>query len=155
MAEKAHSRVPDPLTWGFFAYDDAPILAGGGMGGFLWFTSREEMHEFIVQHLAFWYLNPAAADPDRVSIALAGVLGQFERHDMDADSAREHINHVLTGSAQIVWWGRFQEVTSPESEFARNVIRWFGSMTNTPMNGAALNDTQQLQLANIITDYGA
>ena len=74
MARKAHRRVPESGAWGFFAYDDGPVFAGGGSGGFLWFRSREEMHEFIAQYLPFWYPNTAAPDPDILEADLGSVL---------------------------------------------------------------------------------
>lgn len=154
-AQEAHSRIPERNSWGFFAYDDSPVVAGGGMGGFLWFTSREEMYEFITQHLPFWYENPAAPNPDNVASELGRILGRFEEQQMNSDAPRQELNKILIGSARIAWWGRFRELASAQSEFARDVIRWFYTSSNPQENAMALDENEQLRLAAKINKYGA
>jgi hypothetical protein len=154
-ARQAHQRAPEMNTWGLFAFDDGPVLAGGGTGGFLWFNSCEEMHEFISQHLPFWYVNPAAPDADRVAAELGRVLGQFAEQPLIAETARAQANYILSGSAQIAWWGRFGELASAETEFAGQVIRWFRAVSKAPNDGTPLADEEQRELAKIIKEYGA
>jgi hypothetical protein len=155
LAQRAHDQIPERDTWGLFASEDSPVLAGGGSGGFLWFGSREEMHEFIAQHVGFWYVNSLAPDPGNIGLELGRILSRFERQQVDCKTARERVNQLLAGSVQIAWWGQFWELVSGENEFACNVIEWFRSMANPPGNGVTLCASDHLQLAKMIKEYGA
>jgi hypothetical protein len=46
----AYQRLPPEHPWGYFHYMDGPPAAGGGVGCFGWFVTRDEILTFIAGH---------------------------------------------------------------------------------------------------------
>ena len=51
--QAAYECLPPEHPWGYFHYLDGPPAAGGGVGCFAWFGSRDALLAFIGRHQAW------------------------------------------------------------------------------------------------------
>ena len=123
VAARAQGLEPEIETWGMESYGDASGVMGGGVGGFLWFESREELFDFVGRLLA--YLSPWAQrlDTEDMARGAAAVVAQVESGELDIQEGMEALNHILSGSTQLRWWGQLKDLLDADDEFAREVAR--------------------------------
>jgi hypothetical protein len=151
-ARLAHEFPAEPESWGFYAYSDGPADAGGGTGGFLWFASREQMLDFVKRYLPYWCPRPDRADPRQ---AAAGVREILARPSVTpAEAVRMKLNDALKGFAQIVWLGRFEELLSTDTPFAREIRDWFWSNSGRKNGSTTIPRNQALRFAERLQEYG-
>jgi len=77
---------PTDETWGFFSYGDAPPAIGGGIGSFLWFSSREELLDYVGRLLPFLAPGPGEADHLAVTAAGEAVVRRFAAGELTLDA---------------------------------------------------------------------
>jgi len=51
--QQASSRKPQLGMWGAWIYDDGHPAMGGGVGGFSWFDSRDDLLDYMREYLPF------------------------------------------------------------------------------------------------------
>jgi hypothetical protein len=150
----AHERSPAGISWGFFAYDDAPAGIGGGCGSFLWFDSHREMIEFIGTYLPFWSAGSPRYRPTEVQAEVMPILAELCSTSQSPEHIRARLNQVLTGYATILWWGQFYELLIGKTEFAREVRLWFRSSRMPDPPDAHISVDEQKEFTEAIQEYG-
>jgi hypothetical protein len=152
VAERAHSLAPEEHTWGFYAFSDGPVIAGGGTGGFLWFATREEMLDFIKGYLPFWCPGPDRSD---VRQTVAKVREILRDTGTPTEALRVQLNNALKGYAQLVWWGCFGELLSAEAPFAHKIRDWFWSNGRRKKDGSGTVPREQARrFSERLQEYG-
>lgn len=125
--EKSFEREPTSYSWGFFAYDDAPVATGGGAGNFSWFDSKDELVEFLKKFPLLAH-SSGSADNELFEKARSCVEKvkpeNFEQHNVD------ELNKIIVGVEQIQWFGQFNDLLSSETEFAAGLRKFFAGSTN-------------------------
>ncbi len=94
--EQAALRDPMECRWGYFHYCDGPPAAGGGVGCFAWFPSREDMLEFIAAHQAAMCPGGPAYQADKAADMVRFLVEELR--EAGAQSLREALNRVLASS---------------------------------------------------------
>jgi hypothetical protein len=116
--QMASGNVPEPLHWGAWIYSDAHPAMGGGVGGFVWFESRDEMLAFLHAHLAF--LDPSIdgrADAFDLHNACKSVVDAARSDSLPLRVAITRLNHLVRGLSVIKWWGRMEDLLTGEEAF--------------------------------------
>jgi hypothetical protein len=124
-AAAAHDQVPESGFWGFESYGDAPGAMGGGVGGFLWFTTRDAMLDFIGDHLTFFSPGPASADHEAVAAEVQRIAAAVAGDELSPDEGMEQANAALRRFSQIRWWGPCDELLEGEGSFVAEVRTWW------------------------------
>jgi hypothetical protein len=150
IAEQAHTFKPKAETWGFFAHSDGPADTGGGVGGFLWFASREQMFDFMKRYLPFWCPGPANSDARGVAAKIREILA--ESPSLTAEALAD-LNDALRGYARLEWSGRFGDLLSSDVPFAHEVRCWFRGATRAA-GGAPVSREQASSFAERLQEYG-
>jgi hypothetical protein len=153
IAQEAHTLTPAPDTWGFYAYSDGPVEAGGGTGGFLWFASRHQLLDFIARYLPFWCAGPARGDDRAVAAKLRDIVSSLDGNDI-TNGARERFNQVLQGHAHITWCGQFGELLSSDSAFATEIRAWYWGNRGRKNVTAPISKDQASTFSECLQDYG-
>ena len=152
-ARQAHEFSPEPESWGFYAYGDGPADAGGGTGGFLWFATRDQMLDFVKRYLPFWCSGPARSDERAVAAKLRESLASLNGSAI-TDQALVRLNQVLKGYAQIKWLGKFGEMLSAETPFAKEIRAWFWSNSGRKNGSAPISNHQAPAFSECLQEYG-
>lgn len=117
--EAAYERVPEFSDWGYCFYGDAPAGIGGGVSGFAWFSSQEDMYQAVAEYQTWVCPGPVANDQDAVDAQVKAIMRSLQAGEVDGEKAREQLNAALRGYSQIEWWGTYGDLVRGESEFAR------------------------------------
>lgn len=151
--EHHHSISPTDDSWGLYCAGDASPAAGGGVGAFYWFASRDEMLRFIVQVLPF---NPPGPDHDN-------PLAKQHQVSVIADAIRTgaiseaqgllQLNKALEHYSRIEWWGTLEALTAGQDDFARQVISAFETEQGHPLS-VPVSDPQRSAWLAFLGDYG-
>ena len=107
---------------------------------------------FIKTYLPFWCMGPARSDARDVAANLREILAT--PMTAVAESVRERLNQALKGYAQIVWCGRFGELLSKDTTFAKEVRAWFWSIRGRRNDRAPISNDQALRFAECLQEYG-
>lgn len=124
IAEEASAADPSSAPWGLEAYGDAPGGIGGGVGGFLWFETREAMLDFCARLLTFYNPGPRNKDHGEVAGRAAEVVAAVASGAESMDRAMERLNAVLRGFSQLRWWGEYSDLLHGSGEFQQDVRAW-------------------------------
>jgi hypothetical protein len=151
-ARLAHEFPAEPESWGLYAYSDGPADAGGGTGGFLWFVSREQMLDFVKRYLPFWCPGPDHSNPRQAAATVREILARPSI--TPGEAVRMKLNDALKGYAQIVWWGRFEELLSTDTRFAREIRDWFWSNSGRKDGSTTIPRNQTSRFAERLQEYG-
>lgn len=118
---QAIERVPEPETWGYYAYDDAPaMMCGSGIGAYFWFDSRDEMLAFITQHHVELYWRDSGEDRKLADQeAVVTHIAALQAGQISPEDARDGINAALERLARLEWWGQFRDLTDGDGDHAR------------------------------------
>lgn len=112
-------------TWGMFTYGDAPGGIGGGVGGFIWFTSKDEMLRFVADVLPCSPPGPAESDELAVAREVKLNIEQLLAGQLSWEVGRELLNRTLQHYSQIEWWGTFDALCTGDHPYAQKVIQYF------------------------------
>ena len=147
--QAATERVPEPKSWGFFSYGDAPAAIGGGIGGFAWFPNRTAMHEHIARSMPFAPPAPVSIDPATVADEVETIIQKHEQGEFSSDQTLAELNCVLRRFSQIEWWGQFSELLNGNSEFAKKLRQWHREEGDQP-----ISSEEMLRFREEIGQYG-
>ena len=118
VIERAASRDPREHPWGYFGQD---VDEEDAAGLFTWFRTREDLLEALVEcePAVHWELDEEEFDQARAEMEMVrlDILG---RDDLP-DEARERCCDALAGEAEIVWWGRFDDLLGGGRAFERGL----------------------------------
>lgn len=116
--QMASGNVPEPLHWGAWIYSDAHPAMGGGVGGFVWFDSRDKMLAFLYDHLAF--LDPgieARNNAFEIHDACRTVVDDVKKEVLPLRVAMTRLNELVRGLSVIKWWGRMEDLLTGDDAF--------------------------------------
>jgi hypothetical protein len=120
--QDASGGVPDPLDWGAWMYSDAHPAMGGGVGGFVWFDTRDEMLAFFREHLA--YLDPGIQSRNNayeIAKACQAIVDTVREGSVELRVGMTRLNHVVRGLTVIQWWGRLEDLHTSDAAFPCDV----------------------------------
>lgn len=150
--QMASGNVPEPLHWGAWIYSDAHPAMGGGVGGFVWFESRDEMLAFLEQHLAF--LEPGVEgreDAFELHDACKSVVGAVRNESLPLRVAMTRLNHLVRGLSVIKWWGRMEDLLTGEEAFPCEVrCRFRGKPSNGTHDSPPIEEADQVEFADFL-----
>jgi hypothetical protein len=116
--QDASGGVPDALDWGAWMYSDAHPAFGGGIGGFVWFDTRDQMLAFFREHLA--YLDPgiqARNNAYQIAEACQAIVDTVQDGSIELRVGMTRLNHVVRGLTVIQWWGRLEDLYTSDAAF--------------------------------------
>lgn len=116
--QDASGRVPDPMDWGAWMYSDAHPAMGGGVGGFVWFNTKEKLIDFFRDHLP--YLDPGIQsrnDVNEIANACQSIVNSVRDGSLELRVGMTRLNHVVRGLTVIQWWGRLQDLKVSDDAF--------------------------------------
>jgi hypothetical protein len=117
--QMASGVAPEPLAWGAWMYSDAHPAMGGGVGGFVWFDTKDEMLAFFREHLA--YLDQgilARDDAHAIAEACQAIVDTVQDESVELRVGMTRLNHVVRGLTVIQWWGRLEDLHTSDAAFA-------------------------------------
>jgi hypothetical protein len=120
--QDASGGVPDPLDWGAWMYSDAHPAMGGGVGGFVWFDTRDEMLAFFREHLA--HLDPGIQSRNNayeIAKACQAIVDTVREGSVELRVGMTRLNHVVRGLTVIQWWGRLEDLHTSDAAFPCDV----------------------------------
>lgn len=135
--QMASGNVPEPPHWGAWIYSDAHPAVGGGVGGFVWFESRDDFLAFLHEHLVF--LDPGIhgrGDALALHDACKAVLDTVKNDSLPLRIAMARLNHLVRGLSVIKWWGRMEDLLTGDESFACEVRCRFRNEQADALNDA-------------------
>jgi hypothetical protein len=120
--QMASGVVPAPLNWGAWMYSDAHPAMGGGVGGFVWFDTRDEMLAFFHEHLP--YLDQGILsrhDAYEIAEACQAIVDMVRDGSVELRVGMTRLNHVVRGLTVIQWWGQLEDLHTSDAAFPCNV----------------------------------
>jgi hypothetical protein len=84
----------------------------------------------------------------------AGKILSVLEKDGASDSVREQLNEMLKGYAQIEWWGRFGELLSGNSGFAKQIRKWFWSAGGVVDCSDPISHDEGHRFSELLQEYG-
>lgn len=129
--EKSFEKDPTSYSWGFFAYDDAPGVIGGGVGNFSWFDSKDELVSFLAK---FPLLAHSSDSSDtELFVKAKNFLSSVAPENFDQKVVDE-LNKMISGVEQIQWFGQLDDLLSGETEFAEGLRKFFSQSSDKLAN---------------------
>lgn len=139
----SQQRKPSIDSWGLYACDDGTDEKGGGVGGFGWFDTQQELIEFIYSFPLFGKTGQSGSDPSmlflynevRKRLEAARSSSVLDRKTVDS------INNLLTGIEQIKWRGQLQDLMTGDDQFAVDLrtMFWAGKQA-AEIDNSVLNE---------------
>ena len=123
--DKAQEHEPRSSSWGFFGYGDAPGAMGGGVGAFVWFSTRARLMKFIAEVLPFSPPGPCGADEDAVAEQCSQLIKQYQEDSLSLEAMRTTLNQTLRGFSQIEWLGTRKDLLEGDHRYALYVRAQF------------------------------
>jgi hypothetical protein len=149
----ASGVVPVPGQWGAWMYSDAHPAMGGGVGGFVWFQTRDEMLAFFREHLA--YLDPGiqarnnAAD---IAAACQAVVDAVTDGSLELRVGMTRLNHLVRGLTVIQWWGCLEDLHTSDAAFPCEVrSRYRNDILNVKGDSSELPQQEHSQFAEFLS----
>jgi hypothetical protein len=116
-SEVADVRIPEPSSWGFFSYGDAPGAIGGGVGSFLWVDDEADLVPFLAEHLTFLAPGMASIDPGRVDREVHERLRGVTPEEAGSAEFLQGLNEILHHFSQVEWIGKLDELMRGSGDF--------------------------------------
>ncbi len=120
--QMASGVAPEPQAWGAWMYSDAHPAMGGGVGGFVWFDTKDEMLTFFREHLA--YLDQGILgrnDAHTIAEACQAIVDTVQDGSVEMRVGMTRLNHVVRGLTVIQWWGRLEDLRTSDAAFPCDV----------------------------------
>lgn len=121
------NRRPDAQWWGFFAYSDASVVHGGGVGMFSWHASHSDLCTFISEVLP--YITGTSGQHGAVAEVTTAIAANMQRGVISDVDGIDRLNHVLKHYSQITWIGTFDELCTSDDKFCMTVRSWYRKRT--------------------------
>lgn len=142
-AAAAADREPEPANWGLYSFDDGPPCIGGGVGGFVWFETRDELALFIKSRLPF--LSGRRPDRDAwlgVRTDLAVETDAWAAGHILTSELINRVNCTLAQLVRIEWIGQFSSLLVDESPWEREIRSMFRGSQNRSEQGMPISDEE-------------
>ncbi len=153
--QKTQQGGPGNKSWGCFTYGDAPPAIGGGIGTFIWFSSRNEMLNFISETLPYEPPGPTGTDLDPVISETQSIVESMKNNMVDDLNGITALNNVLKGFSQIEWMGEFQELLTAAVPYLRQVRSAFrGNDDNTTTCDTPIQPEQEADFRSFLNEWG-
>jgi hypothetical protein len=150
--QMASGNVPEPLHWGAWMYSDAHPAMGGGVGGFVWFGTRNEMLTFFREHLA--YLDPGIQsrnNPYEIAKACQGIIDTVRDGSVEMRIGMARLNHLVRGLTVIQWWGRLEDLYTSDAAFPCDVrSRFRKEGTNVKDDSSQIAEDEETAFAQFL-----
>lgn len=117
MSDNPGDRDPREYPWGHYAHDDIPGI--GATGRFEWHDSKEASADHL-QWLIEQYIEGEGWGGENKTAART-VLAGVRDGSVPIDEAMQRLNEQFKNLVQVAWWGRYEEIRSGESDFARDI----------------------------------
>lgn len=151
----AYECLPPEHPWGYFHYLDGPPAAGGGTGCFAWCENRVALLSFIAHYQAWIGAPEASMAPAERAGQVQSTIARAQAGEIDMEQARLRINGLLRGFSQIEWWGRADELLSGDSDFARELRKWYRDFNRIlPGNAAPVVAAEAQDFFHALQEYG-
>lgn len=149
-------RTPEKSDWGMYSYSDAPAAVGGGFGAFQWFSSYENLQDFLKTHFMFQTPHPWGAQFEDNLKNFHDLINQTSGRE-DLNDCLPKINILLKRYYVIEWVGIFQSLCSSNYEFPTKVRNEY----RTYLDGMQVADSSSIQdheieqfVNEILSQYG-
>ncbi len=151
--QAASGIAPEPLDWGASMYSDAHPAMGGGVGGFVWFDTKDEMLSFFREHLA--YLDQGILsrnDAHKIAEACQAIVDTVRDGSVETRVGMTRLNHVVRGLTVIQWWGRIEDLHTSDAAFPCEVRgRFRGELHSSPHDSAPIAENEEKKFATFLT----
>ncbi|MFN5059357.1 MAG: hypothetical protein ACK5GU_05480 [Chloroflexota bacterium] len=114
---------PAAEWWGCFAYNDASVIVGGGVGHFSWHANRSDLCAFIAEVLP--YITNTSGQHGAVAEVTTAITANMQHGVISDENGIERLNHILEHYSQIDWIGTFAELCNSDDEFCQRVRHWY------------------------------
>jgi hypothetical protein len=150
--QDASGGVPDALDWGAWMYSDAHPAFGGGIGGFVWFDTRDEMLAFFREHLA--YLDPGIQsrnDAYKIAEACQAIIDTVRDESVELRVGMTRLNHVVRGLTVIKWWGRLEDLHTSDAAFPCDVrSRFREENANVNDDSSQIKEDEEIEFTHFL-----
>jgi hypothetical protein len=150
--QMASGVVPEPLDWGAWMYSDAHPAMGGGVGGFVWFDTKDKMLVFFYEHLA--YLDQGILsrnDADQIAEACQAIVDTVRDGLVEMRVGMTRLNHVVRGLTVIQWWGRLEDLHTSDAAFPCDVrSRFRKENTNIRDDSSQITEDEEAEFAQFL-----
>ena len=150
--QAASGIAPEPLDWGAWMYSDAHPAMGGGVGGFVWFDTKDEMLAFFRKHLA--YLDQGILsrnDAHKIAEACQAIVDTVRDGSVEMRVGMTRLNHVVRGLTVIQWWGRLEDLHTSDSAFPCEVrSRFRKENRNVKDDSSQITEDEEAEFAQFL-----
>jgi hypothetical protein len=150
--QMASGVMPKPVDWGAWMYSDAHPAMGGGVGGFVWFDTQDEMLAFFREHLA--YLDPGIQSRNNayeIAKACQAIVDTVRDGSVELRVGMTRLNHVVRGLTVIQWWGRLEDLHTSDAAFPCDVrSRFRRENTNVKNNSLPIAEGEKTEFAEFL-----
>lgn len=150
--QMATGVVPKPSDWNAWMYSDAHPAMGGGVGGFVWFDTRDEMLAFFREHLA--YLDhgiQSRNDVNAIAVACQAIVDTVREGSAELRVGMTRLNHVVRGLTVIQWWGRLEDLHTSDAAFPCDVrCRFRREAAHTNENSSQITTDEEPAFAQFL-----
>jgi len=150
--QMASGNTPEPLQWGAWMYSDAHPAMGGGVGGFVWFDTRDEMLAFFREHLA--YLDPGIQsrnDAYKIAEACQAIVDTVRDGSVELRVGMTRLNHAVRGLTVIQWWGQIEDLHTSDAAFCCDVrSRFRKENTNVKDDSSQIAEDEETAFAEFL-----
>jgi hypothetical protein len=112
--------------WGAWIYDDGHAAMGGGVGGFFWFESRDDLLDYMREYLPF--MSPTIqhrADAADVLAKCYATVDAYHAGEIEAGTAVARLNNTVRGLVVVEWWGLFDQLLEGDEAFSCEIRNLF------------------------------
>ncbi len=150
--QAASGVAPEPLDWGAWMYSDAHPAMGGGVGGFVWFDTKDEMLAFFRAHLA--YLDQGILsrnDAYQIAEACQAIVDTVREGSVEMRVGMTRLNHVVRGLTVIQWWGRLEDLHTSDAAFPCDVrSRFRQENRNVKDDSSRIKEAEEAEFAQFL-----
>lgn len=149
--------APKDMCWGFYSYSDASAGIGGGAGMFIWFSTKNEMMNFIATTLPYDPPGPAAADWGTVASKTKSIAEAMKDGTLDTNSGLSQLNEALKNFSQFEWMGTPEELFAGEHKYAAKVraaFRGFCVDEDPQCNSGPILPEEKDAFCDFLDEYG-
>ena len=115
-------------AWGAFSWGDAHPAIGGGIGAFQWFSSRDELLNYLSDHaITIWKDFDSEDEWKILQQSLKNILSSPSE---DKYAVLDEFNELIKGYFQVEWLGTLDELVNSNDDFPKKVRSYFYENSN-------------------------
>jgi hypothetical protein len=154
VGQTAYGGRPEPQSWGMSAYGEGPSGIGGGEIGFYWFSSENELLDYVELHLAFDPPGPPTIPIDSMLASVSAIIEKLKNRQVEREPARLALNNALSSLKQIEWWGPRSELFKGDFEFCRSVREGFRDDGEIQHSNGPIAEEEEEDFLDYLEAYG-